>query len=372
MGDRIRVATRKGLFTIERDRSGGWDVVATAFLSDHVSMVLDDPRDGTTYAGLALGHFGAKVHRSHDDGRSWEECATPAYPERPSDAGPDVDAFGREIPWKLGLVWELTPGGPDQPGTLWCGTIPGGLFKSDDAGDSWHMVRSLWDEPRRKEWFGGGYDHPGIHSISVDPRDADTVIVGVSCGGVWHTESGGATWDLRADGMWAEYMPPERRHDPTIQDPHRLVRCATNPDCLWVQHHNGVFRTVDGARSWTEVENVPPSTFGFAVAVHPGDPDTAWLVPAVDDDARVPVDGQVVVTRTTDGGKTFDVIREGLPQHHAYDLVFRHALDVDETGERLVFGSTTGSLWVSEDGGRSWITVSSHLPPIYCTRFVPA
>ncbi len=113
-----------------------------------------------------------------------------------------------------------------------------------------------------------------------------------------------------------------------------------------------------------------PSTFGFAVAVHPSNPDTAWFVPAIKDDKRVPVDGRVTISRTRDGGKTFDLLREGLPQEHAYDLTFRHSLDIDHSGQLLVFGSTTGSLWVSEDQGDSWKLVACHLPPVYCVRFI--
>jgi photosystem II stability/assembly factor-like uncharacterized protein len=114
---------------------------------------------------------------------------------------------------------------------------------------------------------------------------------------------------------------------------------------------------------------VEPSVFGFAVAVHPQDPDTAWLVPAVKDECRVPVGGKLVVTRTRDGGKSWTVLREGLPQEHAYDLVYRHGLDVDESGQRLAFGSTTGGLWVTENQGDSWECVSAHLPPIASVRF---
>ena len=83
----------------------------------------------------------------------------------------------------------------------------------------------------------------------------------------------------------------------------------------------------------------------------------------------MPVDAAVVVSRTRDGGASFDVLRKGLPRQHAYDIVFRHGLDVDETGDRLVVGSSTGSLWVSEDGGDAWVTVSTHLPQVYCVRF---
>jgi hypothetical protein len=169
--------------------------------------------------------------------------------------------------------------------------------------------------------------------------------------------------------MWAAYMPPEKKNDPNIQDPHCVVQCRDRPDFFWAQHHNGVFRSTNGAASWQEVPNVPPSVFGFAVVVHPRDPETAWFVPGMSDERRVPVDGRVVVTRTRDGGQSFEVLRNGLPQEHAYDLTFRHALDVDEKGNCLAFGSTTGSLWVTDDQGDSWRCVSAHLPPIYCVRF---
>jgi hypothetical protein len=367
MSERLFVATRKGLFTVERaDR--GWTIAQAAFVGDNVPMVLPDPRDGSVYAALDLGHFGGKLHRSRD-GVSWEECAVPTYPPKPDDEV-DVDPV-RQTPrsWRLERIWSLEPGGAEEPCVLWCGTVPGGLFRSEDGGSSWQLVRSLWDLPARKRWFGGGVDQPGIHSVCVDPRDRRRVTVGVSCGGVWVSRDAGSSWECQAHGMWAAYMPPELKDDPVIQDPHRIVHCPAQPDHLWCQHHNGVFRSTDGSRSWQEVKDVPPSNFGFAVAVHPRDPNTAWLVPAIKDERRVPQAGQVVVARTRDGGKSFDTLRRGLPQEHAYDLTFRHALDVDETGDRLAFGSTTGSLWVTEDQGDRWHCVSQHLPPIYCVRF---
>ena len=169
--------------------------------------------------------------------------------------------------------------------------------------------------------------------------------------------------------MRAEYYPPEQQFDPLVQDVHCLVQCAANPDTFWVQHHNGIFKSSDGAQTWTEIQDVKPSVFGFAVAVHPKDPQIAWFVPSTKDEKRCPADGRVVVNRTRDGGKSFENLRRGLPQEHAYDLVYRHGLDVDETGDKLAFGSTTGSLWISEDGGDSWQTISSNLPPIYAVRF---
>jgi len=365
---RLFVSTRKGLFSVVREASG-WALGRVSFLGDAVSLAMHDPRDGALYAALGLGHFGVKLRRSRDLGESWEELAAPAFPQQPEghvETLPD----GKPWPWRVEQIWSLEAGG--APGELWCGTIGGGLFRSRDGGSSWELTRGLWDHPKRKEWFGGGADMPGIHSVCVHPREPRRIAVGVSSGGVWRSEDGGETWGVSSRGMFAEYMPPQRREDEVIQDPHRVVQCPSNPDRFWTQHHNGVFRSDDGGRTWVTIPNVRPSVFGFAVAVHPHDGDTAWLVPAVKDEKRVPVDAKVVVARTRDAGKTWETLTRGLPQSHAYDLVYRHALDVDGSGERLAFGSTTGSLWTSDDGGDSWTCLSSHLPPIYAVRFSAA
>jgi photosystem II stability/assembly factor-like uncharacterized protein len=358
----IFLGTRKGLFSVKRG-SGGWQVASVSFLGVPVTALLP-ARDGATYAAVGHGHFGAKLHRSRDGGETWQEIAAPRWPEKPAGLDDRSPVSGKETPWSLEQIWILESAGD----TLWCGTIPGGLFRSNDSGASWSLVRSLWDRPERRQWNGGGYDYPGIHSVCIDPRDDRRMLIGVSTGGVWVTEDGGESWALRGQGLRAEYMPPERQLDPLVQDTHRIVRCAAAPDALWAQHHNGIFRTTDGGRSWNEIK-ATPSSFGFAVAVHPRDPETAWFVPAIKDEFRVPVDAQLVVTRTRDGGKTFESLRKGLPQKHAYDLVYRHGLDVDETGDVLAMGSTTGSLWVSERQGESWSVISHHLPPIYCVRF---
>ncbi|HYR83987.1 MAG TPA: exo-alpha-sialidase [Terriglobia bacterium] len=371
MSNRCLVATRKGLFTLDRGASK-WSIGRVSFLGDNCTLVMHDPRNGELIATLNHGHFGIKMHRSRDGGETWSEIATPKYPEKPADHVPKGPPGSKPADWSLKLVWSLAPGGGDEPGVVWCGTLPGGLFKSENRGDSWELNRPLWDNPLREQWFGGGADHPGIHSICVDPRDARHVAIGVSCGGVWSTRDGGLTWQPPGRGMRAEYMPPEQQFEPNLQDPHIVVQCRANPEVLWVQHHNGIFKSTDAGASWNEITDVKPSAFGFVVAVHPQDANTAWFIPAVKDEKRYPMGGRVIVNRTRDGGKTFEALTRGLPQEHAYDLVFRHGLDVDETGNRLAFGSTTGSVWISEDGGDSWQTVSSNLPPVYAVRFEKA
>jgi hypothetical protein len=366
MSDTILVASRKGLFTGTR-KAGRWEITGADFLGDNVTLTLTDPRDGRHYAALDHGHFGVKLHRSTANG--WEEIAVPTYPPKP-EGYEEKDPWGRPINWTTARIWSLAAGNADEPGVIWCGTLPGGLFRSTDHGQSWQMVTSLWDHPRRKQWSGGGADLPGIHSICIHPNDSRRLWVGVSTGGVWYSEDGGASWALRGEGMRAEYMPPEQAHDPIAQDVHCLAQCASAPHRMWVQHHNGIFVSSDEGKTFTEITGVEPSAFGFPVVVHPREPDTAWFVPEIKDEKRIPREGKLVVTRTRDGGRSFEVLAEGLPQSHAYDVVYRHALALDEAGERLAFGSTTGGLWVSEDQGDSWTCVTHTLPPIYAVRFV--
>ena len=361
MAERLHVATRKGLFEFVRS-NGGWEIVDVRFLGDPVSAVLAEP-DGSLYAALDLGHFGAKLWR-RDRAGEWSELAVPTFPPKPQDLGDDPH------PWTLGKIWVLEPGG--VAGRLWAGTMPGGLFRSDDGGRSWSLNEALWRMPERRYWAGvAGGEQPGINSVLIDPRNPSDVRIGVSTAGIWASTDGGKAWRIINQGMYAEYMPPEQRGNPIAQDVHRLARCATHPEIVWCQHHNGVFRSQDAGANWDEVTAIRPSKFGFAVAAHPRDPDAAWFVPAVKDERRIPVDGKVVVARTRDGGRSFEVLRDGLPQRHAYDLVWRHALAVDDSGDRLAFGSTSGGLWFSEDGGDSWTISETRLPPIAAVRFAP-
>ncbi len=350
---KILLSTRKGLITLSEGAGGGWRVEGCDFPGVAVENAFHDRRTGDTWASLQHGHWGPKLHR-RPAGGDWQEVSAPAYAE---DTGATLEN-----------VWVLAPGGDDQPDVVYAGTNPGGLFRSRDGGQSWQLVEGLWNHDSRPKWFGGGRESPGIHSVVVDPRDSRRILVGVSCGGVFESVDGGDSWAPRNKGVGAPFLP-----EPTPevgQDPHSLVQCKGAPDTLWQQNHSGVFRSDDGGGSWEEVsEEGGPVYFGFPIAVHPARPQTAWVVPAKGDVDRAAFEERLMVCRTEDGGRSWTRLTRGLPDGASWDLVYRHALDID--GDRLVFGSTTGNVYVGHDGGEQWQSLGHHFPPVYAVHWAP-
>lgn len=350
----LLLGTRKGLVIYKKDKNE-WKHSGVHFLGIPVSLTFVDDRTDTWWACLDHGHWGVKLHRSINQGNDWEEIEAPKIPE-----GEEIKDG---VPATVTYIWAFTHGGVDKPGVLYLGTDPGALFKSQDNGDSWQLVRSLWEHPtRKKQWFGGGRDNPGIHSIMVDPRDSNHIYIGISCAGVFETNDNGKSWNPRNKGMNADFLP-----DPTSeigQDPHLVVMSPSNPDVMWNQNHCGIYMTRDGSKNWEAVHQEGGlAYFGFAIAVHQTDPEMAWIIPGISDGVRVAVDQALCVCRTNDGGKTWNDHRKGLPQENCYDIVYRHCLDID--GDSLVFGSTTGNVYISNDLGESWELLSSDLPMVY-------
>jgi|SRR5690554_4552492 len=386
MTARILVGTRKGTFLVEKT-NGRWTPRLAGHPGAGVNFVARDPYTGTLWAALGHGHWGAKLSRSTDDGATWSDAPQIKYPEgarylapaEPTEDGSD-EGLGPTIkPATLLKLWVIAFG---PKGRIYVGTIPGGLFESHDGGESFELNRPLWNHESRggdlftgegsgmTHWFGTpaseGEFAPGIHSIVVDRRDPQRILVAVSTAGVLESTDGGRTWRGRNKGLTMDYLPePEAEWG---HDPHFVTLSAGRPDHVWQQNHCGVFYSADGAATWKKVSQPEVGVhFGFPVAVDAKDGRTAWVVPGKSDMQRITIEGSLFVARTTDGGQTWQQLREGLPQEHAYDVVYRHALD--NSGDHLAFGSTTGNLYVSEDRGDSWQTAANNLPPIYSVRF---
>jgi len=393
MTDTILLGTRKGTVMIDR-QAAGWRPRPILHAGVPVCYAARDPRDGTLWASLDHGHWGPKLSRSRNGGKTWEDISSLKYPDGARHIAqvlptPDFDPeapngtpeYADAAVYK---IWHLAFGGPEQPGRLYAGTIPGGLFVSDNGGESWDLNRPLWNhESRGGDLFAGdatsenhwggtpasidyGVFEPGIHSIIVDPRDPNHLHVAVSSAGVLESTDGGKTWAGRNRGMLMDYLPnPEADWG---HDPHFVTHCPGQPDHLWQQNHCGVFYSDDGAQSWEKVSDPDAGVnFGFPVAVDEQDGRTAWVIPGRSDSQRMTIDGGLFVARTENGGQSWQALRTGLPQENAHDIVLRHALDV--SGDCLCFGSTTGNAYLSEDRGETWQCLGNNFPPIYSVRF---
>jgi hypothetical protein len=370
--DRIALATRKGLLILSHESS--WRVRHESFPGSHVSIVFLDPRSGHLFACLDDGHFGNKLFRwsnflqhenwaEADPKEVWQEQTVPKYPAGAQITGGD-DAV-------LKYIWAFSAGSENQPGKLFIGSEPGGLFVSQNDGDSFELNEPLWNHPSRIQegagWFGGGRDNPGIHSVCVDPRNDQHIRVGISCAGVFQSADGGQSWVPTNKGLKADFLPSS---DVDVgHDPHLLVQCQGEPDVLWQQNHCGIFRSSDGGRNWQDVSDAGNDAFfGFAIAVDPSEGQTAWVVPAESDMVRSAVNRRLCVCRTEDGGQSWQTFTAGLPQEDCFDFAFRHCLVYRDN--ELVFGTACGSLYLSQDRGENWRAINNHLPPIYCVAVI--
>lgn len=344
----ILVGTKKGAFILESGAERqSWQLRGPFCETWPMNHVIADAASGTIYGGGGNAWFGPAVWKSTDLGATWTHSSTGlAY------------AAGEE---PIKAVWSLAPGA----GTLYAGVEPAGLFRSDDAGQSWRHIAGLRDHPSRPHWQPGGGGLI-LHSLVLHPSDPRQLWVAISTAGVFHSADRGETWEARNQGTRADYLPEGQRYPDYGQCVHCLVMAAGKPDRLYQQNHCGMYRSEDGGRHWQSIEAGLPSTFGFPAAAHPRDPDSLYLLPLNGDTAgRYVPDAQAAVWRTRDGGAHWEPLRRGLPQQNAFFGVLRQAMATDRLAPAGVyFGTSTGTLFASADEGDSWNCIAQHLPAI--------
>lgn len=344
------VGTKKGLFVLEGEPGGEFEVAARAFAGEPVDFAMRDPRSGRLLAGVTSPFYGPKIFHAEDPSGEWEQAS-----------GVELPGNGDQA---LERIWVIVPGEGED--TLYAGGDPGVLFESRDGGRRWELNRALWDHPSRESWQPGG-GGLCLHSIVTWPGDEDRIAVAVSAAGVWLSEDRGASWRRGNEGLVPRYAPEDAAEDAVGLCVHRLQRAPARPERIFMQFHGGVYRSDDAGESWTDIGSGLPSDFGFPLALDPADPDSAYVIPLVADMDRVMPEGQVRVYETRDAGATWGPRGDGLPQRDAYLTVLRRAFDTTGEGEglQLYFGATSGELFGSPDAGASWSTVASRLPPVY-------
>lgn len=356
----LAIGTRKGLWLARsRDRQG-WELSGPQFAVSDVKAVGIDTRRASPrlLAGVLDGHFGPTVAISDDFGTSWEE------PEQSPVAFPD-DTEGA-----LEGVWQFTPGPEHDPDVIYAGTQPSALFRSENGGKSFELVRALWDHPHRKDWFPGGGGQ-AIHTIVPHPTDRDQVTVAMSTGGVYRTIDGGKSWNPANSGIKADFFPESDQYPEYGQCVHKISMDPTDPDRFYLQNHGGVYRTDNAGKSWHYIASGLPDDFGFPIVAHPHRPGVVYTFPLVSsmERFRFPPDGQCRVFRSEDAGESWMALTNGLPKGQYWSAVMRDAMCVDPAEPAGVyFGSRCGQVYASADEGESWQLIAKDLPDILCLR----
>lgn len=371
MADRVQllVGTTKGAFIYTSDRARQqWKISQLMMGGWRVFHMAADLRDETPRLYAAGKHdvWGRAIARSTDLGKSWDNHTEGlGFPE---DLGLAIDA-----------VWQVRPGHESQPGVVYAGTAPAGLFRSEDWGASWTSIESINSHEHRGFWqpVAGGPTEggPPVQSIEIDPRDPDHMYVAIS--GAYVTLDGTDSWRLfshRAISTSPEakmFISQAVSNAPGIDpaaahDMHKLVIDVKNPDRLWTQAHVGVFRSDDGGRNWEDVTPGLPSFHGFPIAVTRREPDAVFIVPLqVGDDNIRTCPGQLAVYRTRDAGTSWEPLTEGLPGPDDYQSVYREGLDTDGLDPEGVYvGTSNGQVYASADGGDHWQRLPGTLPPV--------
>lgn len=352
------VGTKKGLFLLGGEAGSGFEIATRAFAGQPVDFATRDPRSGRLLATVTSPFYGPKIfYTDGDPAQDWEQADGVALPEGGDQA--------------LERIWVIAPGEAD--GVLYAGGDPGVLFESHDGGASWEVNAGLWEQPSRPRWQPGG-GGLCLHSICTWPGNPDKLAVAISAAGMWLTEDAGRTWRRGNGGLNPRYLPEEALKDENAgRCVHHVERAPQRPDRMFMQFHGGVYRSDDAGQSWTDIGAGLPSDFGFPLTLDPADPDSAYVIPLVADMDRVTPEGRVRVYETRDAGASWQAKGEGLPNRDAYLTVLRQAFDRVGQGPELelYFGATSGEVFGSPDGGESWSTVASRLPPVFSVTASP-
>lgn len=285
-----------------------------------------------------------------------------------AQSGPKVDQFKtlkfREIgPANMGGRVDDFAVVESNTNIVYAATASGGVWKSVNSGISWKPVFD--DQPVST-----------IGDVTVSQSEPDVVWVGTGEGNNRQSSSWGNGVYKSADGgkSWTNVGLRDTHHIP------RIVIHPANANVVYVaaQGHlwgpneeRGVFKTTDGGKTWTKVLYVNADTGVNDIAMDPMNPDTLYAAAyqrrrtAFGFNGGGPGSG---IYRTTDGGATWKKLSNGLPKGE----MGRIGLDVYRRNSNIVYAlveSEESGLYRSNDKGENWTKMSNTNPrPMYFSQ----
>ena len=384
-GVRLLVGTRKGAFILTSDgKRERWEVSGPHFAGWEIYHLKGSPVDpDRLYASQTSGWFGQIIQRSDDSGKTWHQPGTaPGEPTTTPDGMPmgESNKFvydtspetgkpltthqwydGTQHPWEFKRVWHLEPSLND-PDAVYAGIEDAAMFRTTDAGKTWHELAGLRGHGTGPQWQPGA-GGMCLHTILIDPSDHRRLYAAISAAGAFRSDDSGRTWKPINRGLHSRYIP-----NPTAEVGHCVHRIAlsrSRPQVLYMQKHWDVMRSDDAGETWREISGNLPTDFGFVIDVHAHEPETIYVVPIKSDSEHFPLEGKLRVYRSRTGGNEWEALTKGLPQRDCYVNVLRDAMAVDGLEPcGVYFGTTGGQVYASADGGDSWSAAVRDLPAV--------
>src|SRR5215467_6765625 len=381
---RLLVGTKKGAFILTSDGTRKkWDVSGPSFGGWEMYHLKGSPTDpNRLYASQTSSWFGQIIQRSDDGGKTWYQPGTPPGEPTAPDGTPKGESNkfvydtssetgkpltthqhydGTQRPWEFKRVWHLEPSLTD-PDTVYAGVEDAALFRSTDGGKTWQELAGL--RSAKGHLWQPGAGGMCLHTIVLDQKNPQRIFIAISAAGVFRTEDAGKTWRPANRGLKSQFELP----DPDAEVGHCVHRIAMHPSrptVLFMQKHWDVMRSDDAGESWHEISGNLPTDFGFPIHVHAHEPDTVYVVPITSDSHHYVPEGKLRVYRSRTGGNEWEALTNGLPQEHSYVDILRGAMSVDRLAScGVYFGTTSGQVYVSPDGGDHWTAIAEQFPSV--------
>jgi hypothetical protein len=382
---RLIVGTRKGAFILTSDgKRENWQVSGPHFAGWEIYHGKGSPADpNRIYLSQSSGWFGQILQRSDDGGKTWFQPGTPPGETAPAPGGfpkgesnkfvYDTSAEtghpltthqwydGTQHPWEFKRVWHLEPSLTD-PDTVYAGVEDAALFRSTDGGKSWHELSALRGHGTGPHWQPGA-GGMCLHTIILDPKNANRIYVAISAAGAFRTDDAGKTWKPINRGLKSAFIP-----DPNAEVGHCVHHVAlhpSRPDVLFMQKHWDVMRSDNAGDQWHEVSGNLPTDFGFVIDVHAHEPETIYVAPIKSDGEHYVPDAKLRIFRSRSGGNEWEPLTKGLPQSNCYVNILRDAMSVDTLDScGVYFGTTGGQVYASRDAGDNWTAIVRDLPAV--------
>ncbi len=254
-------------------------------------------------------------------------------------------------------VWSIVQ--HPTTGTLYAGASPARVYRSDDRGESWRDCPQLETLPTTKGWTGPLPPHVSrMKCLSLSSTDPDRIYGAIEEGWAVRSQDGGATWQQIDQGM--------------DHDGHAIAAMLRDPNTVIATGGKGLYRSEDCGDSWVKLTpaDAPYRYTPADLPIHPSRPEVLYTAVSATGPGgwSRPEGPGVNFVRSEDEGRTWELIRGALPEENR-SVPRGLAVDPEEP-ETYYMGMTDGSVWISEESGAHFRQILGGLPGVHSVTVV--